>query len=289
MPLNKDIISSIRICQVVGIDDDTDGNRIRARVLPEDNKLTNNEVPYAFPLLPKMLHVKPKLGESVLVICCDANNGNSDRFYIGPLISQPQYMYKDDFDHGALTLLKGAITAPTEALSNNPNSNGCLPKNDEIAICGRKNSDIILSDNDIRVRCGSHLVDENNKTKIIFNGKNSSFFKLKYHVTPLDNGNKSTATIVADEINLLSNQSKDSFNLNDSNESINDDEMNKIIETAHVLPYGDKLVEFLKLFLTAFKTHTHPYSGLPPCNDSTYKAVDQYNLNDILSKNVRIN
>lgn len=287
--LDRPIISTIRICQVVGVDDDTDGERIRARLLPEDNKLNNNEIPYAFPLLPKMIHIKPKIGEAVLIICADANNGNTDRYYIGPIISQPQYQYKDEFNHSALSLLKGAIVSPSQAISTNPDTNGVLPKNDEIAIIGRKNSDIVLSDNDLRIRCGSRLVNDTDKTNITFNGKNSSFIKIKYHTTPLNNNNQSSATIVADEINLISNQSKDSFKLNDSNELINDEEMNNIINNAHVLPYGDKLVEFLKLFITAFKTHTHPYSGLPPCTDSTYQAVDNYNLNDILSKNVRIN
>lgn len=287
--IGRNIITTLRICQVVSVDDNTDGNRIKARVLPEDNNLSNDELPYAFPLLPKMMHIMPKVGEAVLIICVDANNGNSDRFYIGPIISQPQFMSKDDFDHGALNLLKGSISTPSEAPTTNPNTNGAFPKKDEIAICGRENSDIILSNNDLRIRCGSHLVDNNDKTNIVFNGKNSSFIKLKYHTTPLSNTNKSSATIVADEINILSNQSKDTFNLNDKDELINDEEMENILKNAHALPYGDKLVEFLKLFVTAFKTHTHPYSGLPPCTDSTYQAVDEYNLSDILSKNVRIN
>ena len=73
------------------------------------------------------------------------------------------------------------------------------------------------------------------------------------------------------------------------NESISDEEMTKIIETAHQLPYGDKLVDFLKLLLKAFNTHTHNYHNLPPIPDMTYNAVNNFNLNDILSKNVKIN
>lgn len=283
------IVPVIRICQVVSVDDETDGGRIKARVLPEDKNLLNGDIPYAFPLLPKILHIKPKVGEAVLILCTDANNGNSDRFYIGPIISQPQFMNKDDFDYGALTLLKGALIGPSVAPSTNPNTEGAFPKNDDIALCGRENSDIILAKNDVRIRCGSHLVGESDKTNIIFNKKNPSYIKIKYHTTSLNNENKSTATIVADEINLLSNQSNDQYKLTDSNELITDEEMNNIIQTAHVLPYGDKLVDFLKLFVTAFKAHTHPYPNMPPVPESTYKAVDEYNLNDILSKNIRIN
>lgn len=283
------IVPLIKICQVVSVDDETDGGRIRARVLPEDRDLSNSEIPYAFPLLPKMLHIKPKVGEAVMVICADANNYNSDRFYIGPIISQPQYLFKDEFDYGALNLLKGAITSPSVAPSTNPNTNGAFPKNDEIAILGRENSDIILTNDDIRIRCGSHLASDTDKSNINFNKKDPSYLKLKYHSTSLNNGSKSSAVIVADEINLLSNKSKEQYKLTDANDLINDDEMNEIIKSAHVLPYGDKLVEFLKIFVNAFKCHTHPYPNMPPVPESTYQAVDEYNLNDILSNNVRIN
>lgn len=279
----------VKPCQVISVDDSTDGARIKARVLKEDQYRTNDEIPYAFPLLPKMLHIKPKVGEAVLVICADAKSGNSDRYYIGPIISQPQFMAEDRFEYGALTLLNGSVNAPSTAPSTNPNTEGAFPKNNDVAICGRENSDIILSDSDIRIRCGAHLTDQTDKTNIVFNKKNPAYAKLKYHRTSLDNGNSSSATIVADEINLLSPQSKQQFNLTDKDEQISDNEMNKIIESAHVLPYGDILVDFLKKFVKAFQTHTHPYSGLPPCQDSTYTTVSEYDMNTILSENVRIN
>lgn len=283
----NNIVPVIKICQVVSVDDDTDGDRIKARLLPEDRNLPNSEIPYAFPLLPKILHIKPKVGEAVIIITSDANNNNTDRFYIGPIISQPQFIYKNDYDYGALTLLKGAITTPSVAPSTNPNTKGALPNKDDIAICGRNNSDIILSDNDIKIRCGAHLLNDSNKSEIAFNKKDPAYFKIKYHTTTLNNESKSTATIVADEINLLSNKIGE-YNLTNSDDLISDDEMNKILSSAHLLPYGDKLIEFLKIFVTAFKTHTHPYPNMPPVPESTYQAVDEYNLNDILSKNIRI-
>ena len=65
--------------------------------------------------------------------------------------------------------------------------------------------------------------------------------------------------------------------------------MNEIISKAHPLPFGDRLIEFLDIFRKAFNAHTHAYSGLPPVQDINYINVNQYNLDDILSRNIRIN
>jgi hypothetical protein len=123
----------------------------------------------------------------------------------------------------------------------------------------------------------------------VFNRLTPSFIKLKQHGTNFSNNTCTTATIVSENINLISTVGTPEFNVSDVNESIRDEEMAKIIETAHQLPYGDKLVDFLKLLLKAFNAHTHNYHNLPPIPDMTYNAVNNFNLNDILSKNVKIN
>jgi hypothetical protein len=122
-----------------------------------------------------------------------------------------------------------------------------------------------------------------------FNNLTPSFIKLKQHDTQFSNNTTTTATIVSENINLISTVGTPEFNVSDVNESISDEEMAKIIETAHQLPYGDKLVDFLKLLLKAFNSHTHNYHNLPPIPDMTYNAVNNFSLNDILSKNVKIN
>ena len=58
---------------------------------------------------------------------------------------------------------------------------------------------------------------------------------------------------------------------------------------AHQLPYGDVLVEFLKLFVRTFSSHVHPYPGLPPCQTTDYLETTSYDLDKILSESVRIN
>lgn len=101
----------------------------------------------------------------------------------------------------------------------------------------------------------------------------------------------STATIVADKINLLGNNSKQSnYKLTDRDDLITDEEMRKIVETAHQLPYGDKLIEFLDIFRKAFLNHTHSHYLLPPIPDpETIPQLEGYNLERMLSDTVRIN
>ena len=81
-------IQTVRFCKVISISDDTDADRIKVRLIPEDNSKSIDEIDYAFPLLPKMFHVKPKVGEAVLVLLAVTNDGNSQRYYIGPVVSQ---------------------------------------------------------------------------------------------------------------------------------------------------------------------------------------------------------
>ena len=273
----------VYIGEVLSIDDIYGGDRIKVRLLPEDGIKSVSEIAYAFPLLPKILHIKPKVGECVAIVCAIDNNKNSQRYYIGPVISQPQNLYYSDYQFQSTSLIKGGIGMPLQNIANDSEATGALAKDDETAVYSRQNSDIILSNNDIRIRCGSRLLTPNGN--ISFNKNNPSFIKLKYHERGLNNvlqpetQSHSTATIVADEINLLSNKSKDpllgSNELVDANEQITDENMQKILNEAHALPYGDKLVDFLMCFLQMFKSHTHKYHNDRPCPDTYSNIMDE--------------
>jgi len=292
--------------------DELDGKRIKVRI-EADSRTT--DIPDAFPLLPKIMHIIPKVGEAVIVFYPN-DKPNEQRFYLGPITSQYQHMFKDYFDFGALKLIGGKGDADT-AITNIPKTHGAFATNEDIAIYGRKNSDIILGDSDLRIRCGCHLVNKIDTTDIAFNKSNPSFIKLKYHENPVQvtkpkwmndrfekvpSGNlESSACIVAQEINLISTDSgnpyintsntdiKNRLSKNNGNEGISDEDLAKFIEEAHPLPYGDTLIKFLHIFIKAFENHTHRYHQMIPVQDETMKTLKSYPLNDILSKNVRIN
>ena len=286
-------IPVVRFCKVVDINDSTDADRIKVRLSPEDNTKTLEEIEYAFPLLPKNIHVKPKLGEAVLVLLATTNDGNSQRYYIGPVISQDHRMYKDPFFNGADSFLRGAYKKFDVAPRMDPTQDGILPNDEDVVIRGRKNTDIQLTDDDVRVKAGVKIVNEYDKYQMSFNTKNPSYVKVKYHLNPLDDGSKSTASVVADKIFLLSNNSSNHFNTTDRNDLIPEEEYNNLLNKAYRLPYGELLIDFLNTFVEAFVSHTHNFSMLPPNPAHTTNLLSKKNelleQKQMLSNTVRIN
>ena len=53
----------------------------------------------------------------------------------------------------------------------------------------------------------------------------------------------------------------------------------EFMETAHPLPYGDKLCDLLSEFIMVFKEHTHNYNNLPTVKDPNYiEFVSKYGV-----------
>lgn len=286
-------IQGVRFCKVVSVSDDTDADRIKVRIAPEDNSKSIEMIDYAFPLLPKAFHIKPKVGEAVLVLLAVNNDGNSQRYYIGPVISQDHKIDFDPYFMGGDSFLRGGFKKFDVAPRMDPEKDGILPNDDDVVIRGRKNADIQITDNDVRIKAGVKVVNESDPYTMSFNIKNPSYHKLKYHYRPLEGNTRSTSTIVADKINLLSNNSPNYFKTTDRKDLITDEELNKVIESAYKLPYGEKLVEFLKTFVDAFINHTHNYPMLPPNPYHTSallaKKSTMLDNKEMLSDTVRIN
>jgi hypothetical protein len=64
------------------------------------------------------------------------------------------------------------------------------------------------------------------------------------------------------------------------------------LEEAKPLPYGDELVKLLRLIIKVLLNHVHPYQGVKAdtfAGDTSILDLVNYNLDDILSKNHKIN
>lgn len=307
-------IKGVRYCQVVSVSDDTDSDMIKVKILPEDSAYGDDysQLPYAFPLLPKMVHVKPKVGEAVFVFLTEEDNSMSQRYYIGPVISQDHRIFKDNYLY-ATSFMRGTAFKPDIAPRTKREFNGILPNDDDIIIRGRKNADIQVTNDDVRIKSGVKVVNEDNEYAMHFNTQDPAYIKVKYHPSGLyKNENKrtntpppleleqeeqvkSTVTLVADKINLIQNHSKEKeFTTTDTTDLITDDELKRALNEAYKLPYGEKLVEILSIFIDAFIKHTHPFSMLPPCNadgipDLKDKKTEYLDNGKMLSDAVRIN
>lgn len=291
------------ISEVVSIDDKAGGRRIKARVMPHDRTLKVSEIPYAFPALPKMMHIVPKVGEAVIIVCGD--KGEGQRYYIGPLIHQDQFMEMDYFGLGATNLLDGgADRNPSYSIENDGKALGAVANDEDVAIYGRKDTEMILKDEELQIRSGARRTKNSTVT---FNKEDPSFIKLKYHEEPLTQKKltiekthrktKSTAVVSADKIMLVSPSGDGGVNLTNNGDLISDDEMQKMIERIHMLPYGDTLVDFLYLLVKMFKEHTHKYDNMPPSPlepahqifDTKYGTSAEAFKDKLLSKDVGIN
>ena len=279
----------VRTCPVVSVEDELGGGRIKVRMAPEDNSKTDAQLPYVFPLLPKMLHIRPKVGELVLVINAVSNDANTQRYYIGPVITQENHMEFEGANYEAMAFYNNAPFPPDQSPDSDPESDGAFPEDEDIALTGRKNADIHIKENDVRIRCG---VRKGDSRIYKFNTSDPAYLLLRYHnnLPGLMGANRcnSSATIVADKINLIGNDSRDAFKVRDRKELITDEEMANIIEKAHKLPYGDVLLEFLSIFKTAFITHTHPYPMMTPVMEYNMGRLTGFNMQNILSDTVRI-
>lgn len=282
----------VRECKVISVDDNYMGGRIKVRLGGLDANKLDKDLPYCSPLLPRLLHVTPKVGEMVLVFLEKNGSPTTNRFYIGPVLSQPYFYKQDLYDTTAFNMLLNRKTKPEQNPEMDPENNGTLPDKEDIAIIGRENTDVVLKPNELRLRCG---YKENAtgpiKKRLHFNKVDPAYIQLKYKKLK-DNNNKeinSFVNIVADRINLLSRDSKNLFNLTDQEELIKDEEMLKILDNAHPLVYGDELISFLKKFINIFTRHTHPYPMIPPALAAPDTETLSTNLDAMLSQAVRIN
>lgn len=302
-------VQCVRYCKVLSIKDDTDSDLIQVRIEPEDNGIKNDKkLPYAYPLLPKAFHVKPKVGEGVLVFVAIADDANSQRYYIGPVISQDQKLWYDDYQY-APTFMRGHEYDADAAPSGEKECNGILPNDNDICVRGRKNAEMQITDDDVRIKSGVKLVEESNKYDMKFNEYDPAYIKIKYHPGGLikkedvkENNRdveikqvNSTVTLVADKINLLQNNSEEnSFVTTDRENLIDDDELKRAITEAYKLPYGEKLVDILTVFINAFVKHTHRFSMLPPVEANGIPELNEKKAilldnKELLSDTVRIN
>ena len=295
--------ANIYFCRVESVFDENDGLRIKVRIPTIDPDEVQDpyfeRVPYAFPLLPKHLHVNPRVGEMVLVILQNTKAPKGNRFFIGPIISQQYMLDYDPYNYSSQHLLGGTqIGNALPVPSMNPQNRGTVPNRDDIVIQGRQNTEVALKPSELRLRCGFKLrpTSRDPKERLIFNKISPAYIQMKYGAFS-NNSRKigkrdkfhSEINIVADRINLLSHDSKRHFDLTDRDNLISEDELTKIYETAHLLPYGDVLVEFMKQFVRIFKSHTHPFSMLPPTLNSVDTKELDPNWDDMLSNVIRIN
>jgi len=284
---------------VVSNYDEFGASRIKVKITGEDDGLTVNELPYAFPMVQKFMHIIPKIGETVLVFIPDVKNSFIDRMYIGPIISQPQKLNKDADPYSSKSTLDSGRRDAQPSPNTLPDSKGVYPNVEDVAFQGRNNADLIFRDNESILRAGQFEVGGTEGDIPKFNRINPSYIQIKNDITLKKQTDSSeeerggAINIVSNKINLLTHKNgSPRFVLNDQELTITENELQKIVLEAHPLAFGDKLIEYLKLQRAAFANHVHPYPGMKPEDLAGLNNIDKYlnfDLESMLSKNIRIN
>ena len=304
-----DTFQYMRIGEVVSVEDDKSLGRIQVKLTGTDNIVSENEVSYCYPLLPKHLLVQPKKGEAVIVFIYSREKQYTDRFYIGPITSQSDKLIKDDYGTSALAGLSIGPQAANVNFKRIPEITGVFPDEQDISIQGRYNTDITQKENEILLRAGKFVTSSPSSDNIYnfkFNKKTQAYIQIKNEVfTNKEKTTKGTVTnIVANKINLLTHaDGSPSFDLTNQTNLIDDDTLAKILSSpseggAHPLPFGDVLITYLRLLKDALFYHVHNGSG-NPATDLTISgnkqalAAFKKQADDLerrmLSNNIRIN
>ena len=297
-------IGTVREVENTNSKDGYDGLRVRAE-LDLDNAKHINDIPWAFPLLPKVFQSIPKEGEAVFIFMKDEGDKHeSQRYFLGPIISQPQY-FSNCKKEDATTFFQTHRRNPIEKISNVDDTRGSFPKSSDVAVIGRGKEDVILrynkesntSEIDLRAGIRGEATNSDNPNmvgNIIFNGTDPAYIQLKYKqglATEEKNQANSIINIVANRINIMSNKDDDvAHNLNDKDSLVIESKMDEVMDKLHPVPMGDKLVALLKLIKGAIMHHVHPWAGMEQCGDWSgfIKALEGFPINKILSEYVRI-
>lgn len=266
--------------EVISIDDPTDGGRIKVKILGLDNKIrTTEDLPYCYPLMPKFFHIYPKIGEIVRVFIEDVKYPQRSRFWLGSIISQPQKIEYDSF-YTALSTTNLALTRPDEAPSKVPQAEGVFPTKDDVALVGRDNTDIILSDKQLELRAGKH--DPDNILQL--NIENPASVKLSFDNIQNDEYYSNTV-IMSDKIALISHEGNPQF----KSARVDAEERSRIFEEGHPVARADVLVDALNIIRRAIINHIHGYSALPADKNSIIKDLEAINFESIIQENIVIN
>jgi len=298
---------------VVSTDDEYGLGRIKVRVngtaaAGGDKNTPDADLPYAYPMLPKHLQITPKVGEAVWILVFDKNRQHTDRLYIGPITSQLDRLPYDD---GKITAFRGfsfGAAYPSTNIGNIPQLKGVFPDKEDVSIQGRFNTDITQKKNEVIIRAGKFEttpINEKNPYPFTFNTKTQAFIQIKNDAqlttgTDGEAGEKGSITnIVANKINLITHKDgSPRFNVTGQDELISDEEMMRILDEGHQLPFGDVLIEYLKLLKEALFAHVHNGNGNPATDLTssgnkqalaTFKSRADDLEKSMLSKNIRIN
>jgi hypothetical protein len=288
--------------EIVGID-------VNGQVIPgKDRDIPLEKLPICLPFGSEFLHVRPKVGEMVWVISENPTDITSPRFWFGPVITNqiklPFQAYEESVNIYNNSSFQKKEIHDGATLQNQLKQRVVLASQNEIALQGRDDSDIVLRPREVELRAGRFK----NNSVVEINTDNPCRIQLKqFDTNPNQTGIKSIdinlankfipfsqININATNINLISNEGKFK-KIGEKNQENNNQRLKDFGEVAlklHPVAFADELIVLLKLMLQYMFTHIHtPQNPALPNNISAQLEhyLNSGKLNDIASDNIRVN
>jgi hypothetical protein len=173
--------------EVIAIDNNNNTGQIRVRIEDIDLNISDVDLAPCYPLFNfQFFQILPKIGERVTIhfdrfLSGDKTVNQEKRYWQSVSISQPSKIDYDPFHYTASAHESdGFVNLKSD--SNNPQNLGVNPKDNEIAIRGRDNTDILLKKREIVIRAGRH----ENDNPIIFNEIDPAYIQVKGKITDSD-------------------------------------------------------------------------------------------------------
>jgi hypothetical protein len=275
---------------VVADDTEMDAMRIKVRIKGLDNRLSNAELPWCYPLMPKYFYVTPKSGELVRILLSDVSKPFEDRLWIGPHITQFPYLEGQQFDKGGdvsineetIHRLSQVPSVDSIEGSDDVYPNTMSPESkDEVRLMSRGGVDIVMRKDSLLIRAGKS--EKKNKSKK--NKQNPAFISINFS----KEGDFSGITMVGDYLNLVSHNGTPL--VHSLKEGVVTEKVaNDMAESLHPVPYGDELVGVLSLIIEALANgHSHSYHGESALKTPLINKLLSFDLGRIISKGVKIN
>jgi hypothetical protein len=269
----------IHLAKVISVEDDADARRIKVRIPGLDNKKSDADLPYCFPFLPLHLNIMPKKDETVKVILYDSNNEDSFREYIGPLIPQMGEDLRESLHYyDSRRGREGYQLGFKKSVKKIPTAEGIYPKEDEIALMGRDNADIVFKPSEVLIRASKFLPGK----PTIRNNINPAYIQIKTIDVSKFEGNEeilTTPNLIHKNSLIRSKSSKTRTDVNlfgnkiylvgrDNNSSVvkpylTEEEEYNIEDNLHPIVYGDILKDFIEKLFNWAKSHVHEYHTTP--------------------------
>lgn len=291
-PINLPLGNSLYFGKVQSIDDDKNSGRIKVFIdgidkpMKETDTLIKN-LPLCYPLLSRIVHVMPKVGEMVLVLMTNLNkNSNStklgNRYWIGPMVINYSDIKENNFVYGdnitadpwqSLNLDNRKIEEdifPIDSMFAKTNEN-------DVSLIGRNNTDITQSDDKITLRAGKHKKN---------NPKQKNEQNPVYSILEFIDENTSYSLTAGDELYLVSHKGKNKYK-----KVLTKNDIAQLKSTAQSMLYGELTVKYLRTLTEAFLTHIHTHPQKEPIKKEVVVALETelQNIENLLAKNIKIN